>query len=77
MFKFLGFGASNKPDEIIGNQEANHVIKFEYCGGWGYKTHVDDAIEKIEEQYPQKFLFKLYRDSKLTGRLEATLYLNT
>ena len=38
-----------QPNEILGNKEAPHVIKFEYCGGWGYKREVISAIQLIEQ----------------------------
>jgi hypothetical protein len=41
----------NQPSEIIGNKNAAHVIKFEYCGAWGYRKHVVSAIEMIEKKY--------------------------
>ena len=63
--------------EVLGNRKAEHVIKIEFCGGWGYRNFATDVIGKIEQKYPDKFQYNLYRDRKNTGRLEFRLYLNT
>ena len=68
--------SSSQPDEVMGNPEAHHIIKFEYCGGWGYRRHVLGAIEQIEKVAAGTFKYTIYRDPGVTGRLEATLYLN-
>jgi hypothetical protein len=46
---------SVQPNEILGNKDAPHVIKFEYCGGWGYRRYAMDAIGKIEEKHAGMF----------------------
>ena len=66
-----------QPNEILGNSDAPHIIKFEYCGGWGYRSHCVKAINLIEATYPGQFQYNLYRDKGTTGRLEVTVYLNT
>ena len=60
------------------------MIKFEYCGGWGYRRQAVAAIAKIEQEMAiengQKgglFQYNLYKDKFVSGRLEATLYVNT
>ena len=53
---------------------APHSIKFEYCGGWGYKSQVTSAIAEIEKVLPGHFSYYLYKDAGATGRLEATVY---
>ena len=68
---------SSTPDEVLGNKDANNVIKFEYCGGWGYRRHCISAIEMIEQKYKGEFAYHLYRDPGVTGRLEATAYIGT
>ena len=53
-----------------------HLIKIEYCGGWGERRYVDEAIDQIERRFPKQFNFKLIKDSRTTGRFEVTLFLN-
>ena len=50
-------------------------MKFEYCGGWGYREHVDNAIDKIEAtpSLSGKFIYELVMDEDMTGRLEVTI----
>lgn len=71
--------SSNTPDEILGNASAPHVLKFEYCGGWGYRRYVVAAIDQIEKvpEYKGQFKYALYMDPGVTGRLEVTLYKNS
>ena len=52
-------------------------MKFEYCGGWGYRRHCVAAIGEIEKKQPGVFKYYLYPDKGVTGRLEVTLYLNS
>ncbi len=57
-----------------------HVIKFQYCGGWGYRRHVLEAIDKIDKHFKakkgQKPYFKYYMQQDLykTGNLEVTVH---
>eukprot|EP00347_Sterkiella_histriomuscorum_P005169 403357631 len=65
------------PDpEILGNTASPHILKFQYCDQCQYKKFVTGAIDKIEKEFPSAFQYNLYRDKKITGRLEVTLYLN-
>ena len=73
-----------KPSEILGNKDAPHVIKFEYCGGWGYRRQVMTAITKIEQDQADgtlgktnAFQYNLYKDKGRSGRLEVHLFLNS
>jgi hypothetical protein len=34
-----------QPNEVLGNTNADNIMKFEYCGGWGYRRHCIAAIE--------------------------------
>ena len=52
-------------------------MKFEYCGGWGYRRHCIAAIGEIEKKYQGAFKYYLYPDRGVTSRLEVTLYLNS
>ena len=69
------------PTEILGDKNAPHVIKFEYCGGWGYRRQVMNAIAKIEDEYPKNkgvsFQYNLYKDKMTIGRFEVTLFVNS
>ena len=49
-------------------------MKFEYCGGWGYISQVNAAIEQIEAKMPGQFSYYIYMDDGYTGRLEVTVY---
>ena len=68
---------SRAPNEVMGIIDAKNVIKFEYCGGWGYRKIVVQTIAKIEETYPSKFHFTLYRDTGTTNRFEVTAYIGS
>ena len=57
-----------------GSKDAPHIIKIEYCGGWGYGWRVNEAIALVESNFPNLFRFKLYQDNGNTGRLEVTVY---
>ena len=63
--------------ETLGNVESAHIIRFEYCSQCGFKKFVTGAIAKIEKQWPDLFQYNLYQDKKVTGRLEATLFINS
>lgn len=65
------------PNEILGNKDAPNVLKFEYCGGWGYRRHCISAIEAIEQKHKGQFEYHLYRDPGVTGRLEATAFIGS
>ncbi len=69
--------SGKRPDEILGNKDAAHVMKFEYCGGWGYRKYAIAAIGEIEKKYEGQFQYNLFRDPKTSGRLEVTVYLNS
>ena len=56
------------------NAAAPHSMKFEYCGGWGYISQVNAAIEQIEAKMPGQFSYYIYMDDGYTGRLEVTVY---
>ena len=45
-----------------------------YCGKWDYTSHVDQAIEKIEEVYAGEFNYYLFKDTDIAGRLEVGLF---
>eukprot|EP00347_Sterkiella_histriomuscorum_P000814 403374411 len=66
-----------QPDEVSGNPEAKHLMKFEYCGEQGYRKHVTDAIEKIDQAFPGVFKYYIYRDPEPSSRLECTIFLNS
>ncbi len=53
---------------------AKHTIKFEYCGGWGYSSYVDQTMEEVEFKYPGVYNFFWYQDEDMTGRFEVTLF---
>ena len=63
--------------EKIVSETAEHSIKFEYCGGWGYGRRVDEAIDRINRtKGVGKFNYFAYADRGRTGRLEVTLFKN-
>ncbi len=39
-------------ETITRGGNAPHVMKIEYCGGWGYRPHCTAAIEEIEKAMP-------------------------
>ena len=44
------------PTRIQKGIDSKHVIKIEYCGGWGFGGFVMDAVAKIEKAVgPGKF----------------------
>ena len=49
-------------------------MRFKYCGGWGYKKHVDAAIPEIEKSFNNNFSYYLYQDADRTGRFEVTIH---
>ena len=84
-----GSSSVARPSEILGNKDSPHVIKFEFCGGWGYRRQVMATIHKLEKHdwnsydktktQPQMggmFQYNLYKDKGITQRLEATLFVN-
>lgn len=40
-----------KSKHITGPEDAPHVMKIEYCGGWGYRRKVDAAVDAIEHHH--------------------------
>ena len=65
------------PEVINKNGQApQHSMRFDYCGGWGYKPKAIAAIEEIEKVMPGQFTYYLMRDNGATGRLEVTVYPN-
>ena len=67
--------SSKVPNEVLGNtKDPIHTMKFEYCGGWGYRKHAIAAIQLIEQQTPNIFQYTLYMDPARSGRLEVTVY---
>lgn len=65
---------AKEPNEVLGNKDAKHTLKFEYCGGWGYRRHVVAAIDEIEKAAAGVFKYTLYMDKATSGRLEVTLF---
>ncbi len=66
-----------QPDEILGNHEANNVIKIQYCGGWGYGPHATAFVEKVDKVLPGKFIYHYYKDAGKTGNFEVTVFFGT
>lgn len=65
-----------QPNEILGSNDASHIIKFEY--DHGNLRHVRAAMKKIDEVAAGQFQYTLYNDAGETGcRLEVTLFLNS
>ena len=63
------------PDEVRGNPENNTLMKIEYCGGWGYIKYVNELIAEIDKKYGSfYFIYHIYRDEGITGRLEVTVF---
>ena len=69
--------ANLKPDMILGNKNAKHVIKIEYDGGEDYTQQVLNAIDKLKQRFGDIFQYNLYKDKSFSGRLEMTLFWNT
>jgi selT/selW/selH-like putative selenoprotein len=64
-----------QPNEILGNKDANNIMKIEYCGGWGYRRLAVEIINKVEELFGAgQFAYHLYMDPGVTGRLEVTVF---
>ncbi len=53
---------SSNPDEVLGNPEANMLLKIEYCGGWGYRKYAVELIEKIEVIGAGQFIYHFHKD---------------
>ncbi len=61
---------------ITKGENAPHIMKIEYCGGWGYRKYAVGAIAEIEKVLPGQFIYHLYMDQARSGRLEVTIYKN-
>ncbi len=66
-----------QPNEILGNKDANNVIKIQYCGGWGYKPKANAFVQKVENVLPGKFIYHYYMDVGSTGNFEVTVFFGT
>ena len=66
--------AGGQPTYVLGNKEANNLIKIQYCGGWGYRQNADFFVEKIEKVLPGKFKYHYYADPGKTGNFEVTVW---
>ena len=63
------------PDEVFGSGPVS--VKFEYCGGWGYRKYAVEAMANMNAEFGEdKFTYTLQRDPKTSGRLEVTVYKN-
>ena len=69
-------GSSGSKSEKVGSKDAPHLIKIEFCGGWGYYRPASQVVERIEAKYPGKFCFELTKDKGVTSRLEVTAFMN-
>ena len=66
-----------EPTYVLGNKWGKHLIKIQYCGGWGYKPHADAFVEKIEALMPGVFKYHYYADAGKTGNFEVTVFFNS
>ena len=39
------------------NDKAPHSIMIQYCGGWGYRSKVNNSISQIDKTHPDTFSF--------------------
>jgi len=63
-----------KTKKVKGSKTAQHSLKIEYCGSWGFGKKVDALVHEIEDELDGMFRFYIYRDKGDTGRFEVTLY---
>lgn len=59
------------------NENAQHTLKVQYCGGWGYAKHVQRLHRELEKKTPGKYSIDAMKDKRTTGRFEVTLYKNS
>ena len=58
--------------EVFGSGPVS--VKFEYCGGWGYRKYAVEAMQNMNAEFGEdKFTYTLERDPKTSGRLEVTV----
>ena len=64
--------------EIIGETGAPSMyMKIQYCGGWGYRPHVNTFKAKLDELLPgNKIQYQLACDPTTTGNFECTVFDN-
>ena len=67
-------GASIYTKNTIIDENAPHSLKIEYSGGWGYSQKVNNCIEEVSAKFPRKFSYFKFRDPKVTGRFEVSVY---
>ena len=62
--------------EILGNTtDAKLFLRFNYCGGWGFRQHCIKAVDEIEKtELKGQLQYHLCVDPIKTGRNEVTLY---
>ena len=49
-------------------------MRFDFCGGWGYRKFTHRAKVDIDKEFPELFDYVLYKDIGATGRLECTIF---
>ena len=57
----------------ITNQGATHLIHFDFCGSWGFKDKVDDAIVEIDKRISKRFNFTFNEIPGISGELDCTV----
>ena len=62
--------------EFVGEMDAPTMyVKIQYCGGWGYRPHVNAFIAKIKEELKDnKIQYQLIMDVGTTGNFEIHKY---
>ncbi len=46
-------------------------MTFDYCGGWGYLSYVNEIRDRVEAKYGKKFNYVFNKDYGISGRLEV------
>ena len=46
-------------------------VKIEYWGGWGYKRFAESLANLLDDEYPGKLSFNLWKDPVTSGRFEV------
>ena len=50
------------------------LVLIEYCGGWGYRKYVLEAMHNINAAFgKENFSFEFAKDPHASGRLEVTV----